>query len=341
MKSHLPTSERAWVVLFSAIAMTTSWASAALWKLGGTGISNHGNWTDTFSSGVRSGWDSVPNAAGVTASICDATGSTSVDITLNVDAVVGVLKSNQRTSARILSDGTHRLTLQDTSGSADLETAGRQALTVVPDVVLANGLLITMSAPGNGLTTKLDVQGAISGTGSITANQAGGGGAQSDLEISELNHTGFLTISSTAPNDAQRSARTAAKIKGTIRSNVTTLTFSGNFNATLALYSTLELSGSGNAYKDTVINGGRLIVASNSNLGGGGLEIASGAKLTLNGALGTIQGSVTSLTLGGIAQAAAGTYGSTGSGADHQDDTYFAGTGMVKLVVPGTVITVR
>lgn len=341
MKSHLKTSVSVRVCLFCAIAVTSSWASAALWKLGGTGISNNGNWTNTYSSGVRSGWDAVPKAVGATASICDNSGSVNVDITLNVDAVVGVLKPNQRSLVRILSDGTHRLTLQDTSGSADLQSAGRQSLTVVPDVVLVDGLLVTMSAPGSGLTTKLIVQGAISGTGSITVNQSGSGEAQSDLEFAALNHSGSVTITSTAPSDPDRSARTAAKITGTIGSTVTTLTFSGSYNATSALYSTLELSGAGNAYSTTILNGGKLIVASGSNLGGEVLEIASGAKLTLNGTVGSVMGSVTSLTLGGVEQTAPGSYGSTASGAVHQDNTYFTGNGVVKLFIPPTMIIVE
>ncbi len=64
-------------------------------------------------------------------------------------------------------------------------------------------------------------------------------------------------------------------------------------------------------------------------LGSGPLSISStiNSKVTLNY---TGEHDVASLTLGGMPQAS-GTYGSTASGADHQNDTYFGGTGKVRV----------
>ncbi|MCX6873255.1 MAG: autotransporter-associated beta strand repeat-containing protein [Verrucomicrobia bacterium] len=64
-------------------------------------------------------------------------------------------------------------------------------------------------------------------------------------------------------------------------------------------------------------------------LGSGALNISStiGSKVNLNY---TGEHNVAALTLGGMPQAS-GTYGSTASGAEHQDNTYFAGTGKVRV----------
>lgn len=43
---------------------------------------------------------------------------------------------------------------------------------------------------------------------------------------------------------------------------------------------------------------------------------------------------VSELWLGGIQQTDLGTYGATGSGADHINDTYFSGSGVVTLAIP-------
>jgi hypothetical protein len=338
MKYHLRLAWR-WVSA-SVLALTATTATAVQWKEDTTG--RNGDWSQTFLAGVHPGWDgSVPNAVGAVAEIDNSTYD-GAKVTLDIDATVGSLKSRDRNAAaQVLSDGLHNLTLQTSSGSAQIASSGRNDLSIAPGLVLANNLQMTISGIANGVNSFIKITGDINGSGNITVSQGGAGGGQSDLDFAALNFAGSLTISATAPSDTTRSARTAARVNGTIGSNVGVLTYNGSYSAASALYSTLELKGSGNAYSDTILNGGRLIVASTSNLGDGSLAIASGAKLTLNGSLGTIQGDVTALTLGGLAQSVPGTYGSTSSGADHQDNTYFDGTGMVKLVVPRTVITVR
>ena len=81
----------------------------------------------------------------------------------------------------------------------------------------------------------------------------------------------------------------------------------------------------------TVVNSGTLVCQQSGSLGTGGtLTIASGgAKVQLDYS-GTHN--LTTLTLGGVAQTAPGTYGSSSSGATYQYDSYFAGTGTVTVV---------
>jgi len=78
----------------------------------------------------------------------------------------------------------------------------------------------------------------------------------------------------------------------------------------------------------TSVTGGTLQCNATNALGGGDLSISAAAKVNLNH---TGTSTVTSLTLGGVAQTAPGTYGSVASGATFQNDTFFAGSGTVTV----------
>lgn len=89
----------------------------------------------------------------------------------------------------------------------------------------------------------------------------------------------------------------------------------------------LTLTGSNTYRGGTAIKSGTLALQNQAALGEGSLEIARGAKVALN-FIGT--SSVTSLTLAGIVQAE-GSYGSTKSTAQHQNDEHFSGTGVIQV----------
>jgi hypothetical protein len=77
----------------------------------------------------------------------------------------------------------------------------------------------------------------------------------------------------------------------------------------------------------TVVNSGSTLQCNNPGaLGGGALSINGKLDLTYTGTR-----TVASLTLGGVAKTAPGTYGSVASGANFPDDTYFTGTGTVTV----------
>ena len=103
-------------------------------------------------------------------------------------------------------------------------------------------------------------------------------------------------------------------------------TFSSQYNAVLTLAAANSYTG------PTTINSGTLQCNVTDALGAGDLSIATGAKLNLNQ---SGSKTVASLTLGGVAKITPGTYGSVASGADFQDDNFFAGSGTV-TVVPKT-----
>jgi autotransporter-associated beta strand protein len=96
---------------------------------------------------------------------------------------------------------------------------------------------------------------------------------------------------------------------------------------------TLTLSGTNSYSGPTTVSAGTLKCDQSDALGGGALSINSGgAKLNLN-FVGTR--GVSSLLLGGVVQAAPGTYGSSESQADFPNDEYFVGSGTVTVVGGG------
>ncbi len=90
---------------------------------------------------------------------------------------------------------------------------------------------------------------------------------------------------------------------------------------------TLTLTGANTYTGSTKVSGGVLALSSAGSLGGGALDIGTGATVALNFS-GTRH--VSALTLGGGAAQAAGTYGAAGSGAG-TTNAFFTGTGTVTV----------
>ena len=106
-------------------------------------------------------------------------------------------------------------------------------------------------------------------------------------------------------------------------------TISGVGGLTKTQTGPMVLTGTNTYTGPTTVTGGTLQCDNMNALGSGALSISGTGKMNLNYP-GTK--SVASLTLGGVAKTASGTYGSVASGADFQNDTYFVGTGTVTVV---------
>jgi alpha-galactosidase len=171
------------------------------------------------------------------------------------------------------------------------------------------------------------------GTGPFTANQSqrtgtGGGGLIVGTDL-----PGNVTY----PNGVTNAfVINAGKFLNVYCTNVgTSLRLSGNISGggTLNKWnnaSSLILTGNNTYSGGTIIATGKIICESENSLGGGALTIASGAGLQLD-----FVGSsdVTSMSLGGSPMAN-GTWGSSSSPADHKNDTYFSGFGIITVGPP-------
>ncbi|MCX6879771.1 MAG: autotransporter-associated beta strand repeat-containing protein [Verrucomicrobia bacterium] len=109
-------------------------------------------------------------------------------------------------------------------------------------------------------------------------------------------------------------------------------TISGTGGLTKTSGGPMTLSGTNTYTGPTTVTGGTLQCNLPAALGGGALSISGSGKVNLNYS-GTRN--IASLTLGGVPKTVPGTYGSSASGATVQNDTYFAGTGTVRVGGPG------
>jgi fibronectin-binding autotransporter adhesin len=132
-------------------------------------------------------------------------------------------------------------------------------------------------------------------------------------------YAGNISVTDTTPNPLTFSGTYTQTVSGVI---------SGTMSLIKEGTGTLILTGA-NTHTNTMVNAGTLSLgngtSSSSLYDFSTLSVASGAKVNLNY---TGSDKVLYLNLGG-SPAAKGTWGATGSGADHTSDTYFTGTGMI------------
>ena len=121
---------------------------------------------------------------------------------------------------------------------------------------------------------------------------------------------------------------TIGSVGGTFTINAAIGDGGNGFGFTTVSTGRIILGAATNTYSGpTIVNGGSTLQCNNPGaLGGGVLSINGKVDLNYTGTR-----SVASLTLGGVAKTAPGTYGSVASGATFPDDTYFAGTGTVTV----------
>ena len=187
-------------------------------------------------------------------------------------------------------------------GGGTLELTGANSYTGT--TTISGGTLAISSSVPQALTLVTGGGSLIkAGTSTLTLNSVSG-------------YTGTTTISEGTLAINTSVAQTLAAISG-----------AGNLSK--AGTSTLTL-GTNTYTGDTTVSGGTLIV--------NGSSIPDAGKLVLSG--GKVQATGTEIVgtlYFGAAQQAAGTWGATGSGASHIDDTHFSGTaGMVSVAISGT-----
>lgn len=244
----------------------SSWATATPagkidtgWTYSGTG-----NWSDgaKWSGGVPQQVNDVARlATGGATTVIDVSGVTVAQL-INDRAYAHWVIGKHANS--------HPLTLQTATPPALIRAQSGVdcSVTVNPDVVLASDL--TVQTQGNDAQSQtVNLNGALTGTGSVTL-QFGGGGANRSLAInvSSVNAAGSLTV------QGNRANNDAVATVGAIGSAVTTLTKKDTC--------TLVLTGA-NAQGATVIQSNAVKVRANKGLGSGDVSLIPGA--TANGNL--------------------------------------------------------
>ncbi len=209
------------------------------------------------------------------------------------------------------------------------------------------------NAGGNG---KLTVEGGTLhvGSGGITVDPPGpytvalGGAGGTIKATADMEQTVNAALNGSGTNAV------------TFDSDGHTMTVSGALQGTGDLVKggtgTVDITAACTYSGSTDVNAGTLRLSGSGSLAGSpDVEVAAGATLDIRNAGGALSDIVTltiandgdngtgvtldtgvdetvyALVLGGVAQTATGTYGSTSSGADVQDDGYFSGEGVVRL----------
>ncbi len=205
---------------------------------------------------------------------------------------------------------------------------GTNTVAFVPNITLDGGKIqITDGANHGGFGTDLTFVGTVVVGGSSTVPSTiftTGTGANANASL------GSAALPGTTFDVANVTGDSAADL--TISTNLRNL---ANLTSPLVKTGpgTMLLSGTNTYTGDTTVSGGELTLS--------GSSIANTNKLVIDGGkVGVVAAAnetVKTLFFGAIQQDA-GTYGSTASGATHQDDTRFSGTGII-TVTNGPIVT--
>ncbi len=206
-----------------------------------------------------------------------------------------------------------------------------QGLTLQGNNTFQGGLTLGTPGSADGCNVQLFNVNSL-GTGTLrselmsTDYGSGGLRIQADLSAGVANPIYLVSDARLVVNTSPDGTARAVKFTGPV---------TGGGSLVKTGTGTLTLTGANTYSGATRVTAGSLACASAFALGGGTLEITSGASVQLN-FTGTRR--VAALTLGGTAQAATGTYGSTNSGATYQS-SYFAGAGTVTVGAAFAVTT--
>lgn len=274
---------------------------------------------------------------------CDAGGVAPVTRHITVAQSSGDTVFNGALLSHKHTGGSVRALAFEKTGSSALELAGfigkqtaPSAAGAAPVNLTANGGVLSVTNAANTTTANTD---AISlGTVTVTSgtlafsaqaliNTAGNAGATS---IAMNGGTLMWNAANTQDITAGNRLTLVSGKTATFNTNGNDVTLSNALGGgAIAAAVTKEgsgkltLGGSNTYTGDTTVNGGTLAV--------NGTSIDDANKLVING--GKVDPTGTTETVGtlyfGAAQQAAGTWGSTTSGATHQDDVHFSGTGVV------------
>lgn len=322
--------------------------SARLTTLNG---SNQEVWINE--TGNESSWNMSENAVATIGGLnISNTGTISLSGSAQLSATTATLGWWSGTGTLKLSGNASAVFTQDIYTGKAGSGVGSGVITVRDNASLTTSTWMYLGTSNNG-TGSMDISGGTvsaqkvilgneantSGTLSMTGGILKIGGSYDGVGISNtsasyaVNLGGAATIQSMANWDSSVAMNlTSGSVTFDTAAHDTTLSgiLSGNGGVTKAGDGTLTLSGLNSYIGDTVVQLGLLSLSNNCLNDASTVSLASGGKLALN-----FSGSDTidHLYLGGIGMAA-GTWGATGSGADHINDAFFSGTGTLNVLSP-------
>ena len=213
-------------------------------------------------------------------------------------------------------NGTISLGSAATTGTLRYTGPGETTDRVIKLAGTTGGATITQGGTASGIPTTRGESGLLKFTSNVSA--PGNAGADNRKTLT-LNHAASFD-SGFVMGRGELSGSIGDSLLGTAGQLSTSVTKAGTGIWTL--------SGTNTYTGATRVQGGVLVCTRANALGGGALNITTGAKLQLD-YVGTRQ--VSALTFDGGANKPNGTYGSSRSPAANQDDTHFAGLGTVTV----------
>lgn len=223
-------------------------------------------------------------------------------------------------------EGNGTISLGATSNTGTLLYSGPGEITdrVIRLAGTTGGATLSQGGTGSGISTTRGQSGLLKITSdiSIPGTPAADNRKTLTLTHSETSNTG------TNPGSGEISGSIGDSLSGTAGQLATSITKAGA--------GTWTLSGSNSYSGATKVQAGTLAFSQPDSLGGGSLDITTGAKVRLN-FIGTRQ--ISALTFDNGSARPAGSYGSSASIATHRDDTRFSGPGTVTVGAVGAPTT--
>lgn len=213
-------------------------------------------------------------------------------------------------------DGTISLSSTTTAGTLLYTGAGETTDRVIKLAGTTGGATLTQGGTSSGITTPRGTSGLLKFTGDVSIPGSGSGDNRKTLTLThaESSSTG------TSPGRGEISGRIGDSLLGFTNQVATSITKAGSGIWTL--------SGSNTYSGATKVQAGTFVLTRSDALGGGSLDISTGAKVQLD-YIGTRQ--ISALTFNAGAARPNGTYGSSSSIATNKDDTRFSGLGTVTV----------
>lgn len=231
------------------------------------------------------------------------------------------LTANPTNGGHFYTDATSTLTLSGPITST-VPVSFRAGNFIIPSASTSSYSSIFISG-----ALKIGSSNALVSTSDVTL----GNSATTTLDLNGFNQTVNTVVK--GPN-AAAITNTATIAAALIINNASASTYAGTIvdgTGPVALVKsgsgTLTLGGANTYSGSTTVNAGTLVLGASTLANSSTVSIASGAKLSMT----TASDIVAHLFLDGV-EVLPGTYGATGSGAAHIDDTHFSGTGSLSVV---------